>query len=98
MAEAESAETILIRFNRLMECLVEGCFERTCFQPWEVALLLDIESCTIQQRTQKRLLLRYRKAVNKQLENGATRPLRLSEYLSRRRARTVVTSPVLRAG
>jgi hypothetical protein len=81
MDDEESTEIVSIRFNRLMQSLIDGCFDRTCFQAWEVELLLDIESCTIQRRSQKRVLQRYQRAVNRQLESGAALPLRLSEYL-----------------
>jgi hypothetical protein len=86
MDDEQSTEIVAIRFNRLMQSLIEGYFERTCFQPWEVDLLLDIESCTIQRRSQKRVLQRYQRAVNRQLDNGAALPLRLSEYLRGTRA------------
>ena len=86
MDDEQSSEIVSIRFNRLMQSLIEGCFERTCFQPWEVELLLDIESCTIQRRSQKRVLQRYQRAVNRQLDNGGILPLRLSDYLRGSRA------------
>jgi len=71
------------RFNRLIDEVLQGDTRRTCFKPWEVDLLLDIESCSIPHAKRKDLLRRYQKAVLRNMERGEARPLRLSEYLER---------------
>lgn len=79
----EDSEGILSRFNRLMRDLENGATGRTCFRSWEVELLLDFDSCDLPKLNRRRILHRYRGAVRRQLECGATRPLTLTEYLER---------------
>jgi hypothetical protein len=79
-----------VRFNRLIDEVLEGTIQRTCFQPWEVALLLDIEGCLLDYPKKRALLRRYQKAVLKHYERGAQVPLKLSEYLERLRLRRQV--------
>ena len=40
-------DEILLRFNRLIRELLKGGTRRETFQPWEVELLLDMQSCRI---------------------------------------------------
>jgi hypothetical protein len=82
----EDSQGILARFNRLLRDLQNGASTRNCFCPWEVELLLDIESCDLGEANQRRVLQRYRRAVERRLEKGAARPLKLSEYLARSRS------------
>jgi hypothetical protein len=81
------SEIVLGQFNRLMQELLRGVMNRNCFRPWEIELLLDIESCELSNGGRKDTLKRYQKAVQKQLDRGATRPMKLSEYLKANRAR-----------
>ncbi len=92
----EDSEGVLARFNRLMRDLDRGLATRNCFRDWEVDLLLDFARCRIPDGNRKRTLQRYRKAVERSLEKGALTPLKLSEYLSRSRARhpEVVGQPI----
>ena len=78
----------LIRFNRLMRDIDNGETSRTCFAPWEVELLLDLDACGLAQGQRRRVLQRYQKAAQRQIEAGFE-PLRLSEYLGRRRQAAV---------
>ncbi len=90
------ASQTLIRFNRLMRDLDNGETSRTSFVPWEVELLLDLDSCGLSQHEKRRVLRRYQKAAQRRIEAGFE-PLKLSEYLGRRRhaacAATTCTLP-----
>jgi hypothetical protein len=57
---------------------------RNTFRPWEVELLLDIESCNLRESSKEGVLRRYQKAVQRQLDRGATAPMMLSEFLKRK--------------
>lgn len=80
----DDAGHVLLRFNRLMRDLENGTASRNSFRPWEVELLLDMQGCQLG-ADRKRVLRRYQKAVHRSFEGGATRPLLLSEYLTRSR-------------
>ena len=82
---ADSAE-LVVRFRRLMREIESGALMRNSFHPWEVDLIVDLEQCQIR-ANRRRLLRRYQKAAVRSLEMGAQRPLKLSEYLARTRAR-----------
>ncbi len=81
------SEVILPRFNRLMQDVIKGSFQRTSFEPWEVQLLLDIQGCVEEVETRRDLLKRYQKAVQKQLGRRGQRPMLLSEYVESLRSR-----------
>ena len=74
-------ELMLNRFNRLITELRRGAIVRTTFQPWEVDILLDIESCQLQPKRKREVLQQYQRAVGKQLEMGPGPPMKLSEFL-----------------
>jgi hypothetical protein len=78
---------MLARFNRLIGELLRGNLTRNCFRPWEVELLLDIESCTARESGRRELLKRYQRAVQRSMEKGARRPYTMSEYLDANKAR-----------
>jgi len=80
-------ESLLPQFNRLINELLRGTMSRNTFQPWEIALLLDIETCNLKDSNRREVLRRYQKAVQKQVERGTNSMLKLSEYLERNRAR-----------
>ena len=77
-------EEALIQFNRLLRELLRGQINRNTFRPWEVELLLDIESCNLRDSSRENTLRRYQKAVQRQLLRGVTPPMKLSEFLSRK--------------
>src|SRR6204780_5219899 len=81
LVETVNSEARLNRFNRLMQELIRGNMNRNTFQPWEIDILLDIESCQIREPVKRETLRRYQKAVQRSMEKGAQMPLRLSEYL-----------------
>jgi hypothetical protein len=82
--EPESTEETLGQFNRLIRELLRGQINRNTFRPWEVELLLDVESCNLRDSSRESTLRRYQKAVQRQLERGAPQPMKLSDFLGRK--------------
>src|SRR6185295_4783567 len=80
-------ELMLNRFNRLIAELLRGSIVRTTFHPWEVEILLDMETCEVEPRKRQEILRQYQKAVQKQMETGPGPPMKLSEYLQLRMTR-----------
>jgi hypothetical protein len=80
-------ELMLNRFNRLMTELLRGAIVRNSFQPWEVALLLDIDTCGLEPNKRQAILRQYQKAVVRQMEAGSGPPMKLSEYLQLKETR-----------
>jgi len=88
MLEATTdSETILYRFNRLVKELLQGSMKRNTFRPWEIEVLLDIDSCDLNGSNRRETLRRYQRAVQRQMENGALKPMLLSQYLENKSAR-----------
>ena len=75
------SDAVLAQFNRLIQELLRGDMHRNTFRPWEIELLLDIETCNLRETTKRDTLKRYQKAVQRHMEKGARLPLKLSEYL-----------------
>ena len=89
MTEADDLverELMLNRFNRLIGELMRGTIIRNVFQPWEVDLLVDIESCQLERRRRLDVMRQYQKAVERQMEAGPGPPMKLSVYLAMRAA------------
>ncbi|MGO9261688.1 MAG: hypothetical protein ACLQU1_36100 [Bryobacteraceae bacterium] len=74
-------ELMLNRFRRLMGELMRGVMQRNAFEPWEIQLLLDFQTCAVDPRRRLETLRAYQKAVERQLETGPGPPMKLSEYL-----------------
>jgi hypothetical protein len=87
------SETVLAQFNRLMQELLRGSLNRNSFRPWEIELLLDIETCSLRDANKREILRRYQKAVQRHMEKGARVPLKLSEYLASVRAKRKTAQP-----
>ncbi len=87
MLQTMDSEQILGRFNRLMQDLFRESPNRNCFYPWEIEILLDIQSCRLRESSRRDTLRRYQRVVQRQLEQGGTMPLKLSEFLDRERGR-----------
>ncbi len=81
------SEAVLAQFNKLIQELVRGTMNRNTFRPWEIELLLDIESCQLRENGKRETLRRYQKAVQKQMEKGTEIPMKLSEFLDSTRSR-----------
>ena len=75
------SDAILAQFNRLIQELLRGNMHRNTFRPWEIELLLDIETCNLRETAKRDVLKRYQKAVQRHMDKGARLPLKLSEYL-----------------
>lgn len=86
------SEAVLAQFNRLMQELLRGTMNRNTFRPWEIEVLLDIESCDLREASKRETLRRYQKAVQKHMERGARLPLKLSEYLDSQKAKRQVAA------
>jgi hypothetical protein len=80
-------EITLQRFHRLITEILQGGTRRTVFQPWEIEVLLDLESCEIEPRLKGPYLRQYMRAVRLQLESGSGPPMKFSEFLQSRRTR-----------
>lgn len=74
-------EWMLNRFRRLMAELQSGKSQRNQFEPWEIEILLDLENCRIDRRQWPAVLRQYTKAVERQIEGGASPPMKLSHFL-----------------
>ena len=89
MTEADDLveqELMLNRFNRLMGEIMRGVISRNLFQPWEIDLLLDFESCSLDRHRRLDIIRQYQKAVERQMETGPGPPMKLSVYLAMRAA------------
>ena len=75
------AELMLNRFRKLVSELLRGSLARNSFQPWEVELLLDIETCELDPRQWKQILRQYQRAVERQMLTGPGPPMKLSLFL-----------------
>jgi hypothetical protein len=80
-------EIMLNRFNRLMGDVMLGSIGRNSFQPWEVEILLDLETCLLDRRRRTDIVCQYRKAVERQMQVGPGPPMKLSEFLEIRARR-----------
>ncbi len=76
------AEKKLSQLSQLIDDLIAGKLQRSKFDKWEIDILLDVDACKSDASTLHKLLRRYRRAVWRQLANGATVPMRLSEFLA----------------
>jgi hypothetical protein len=79
--DPEDLELMLNRFNRLHAEVMRGETERNSFLPWEVEILLDMETCEIERRRRLEILRQYRRAVERQMERGPGPPMKLSTFL-----------------
>jgi hypothetical protein len=72
----------IAQFNGLIQGVIGGRQHRHVFQPWELAILLDIESCTVRQCSREDLLLRYQRAAYQHAVAGEPELLKFSEFLN----------------
>lgn len=90
----QDSELVLNRFNKLVQELLRGSITRNTFRPWEIDILLDIESCNLRDGARRETMRRYQKAVQRAMEKGAPMPLKLSEYLDLQKSRSAKASVV----
>src|ERR1700721_1739702 len=87
------SDAVLAQFNRLIQELLRGNMHRNTFRPWEIELLLDIESCNLREASKRETLKRYQKAVQRHMEKGPRLPLKLSEYMEAVKAQRGAQAP-----
>ena len=85
--EYEQRELQLNRFRRLIGELLRGEITRNSFEPWEIDLLLDFESCQLPSRRRLEILRQYQRAVERQMASGPGPPMKLSHFLILREQR-----------
>jgi hypothetical protein len=85
--EQMDCELMISRFQRLITELVRGATTRSVFQPWELEILLDINDCALDPKLSAGILRQYQSSVIRGLETGPGRPMKLSEFLQRRKTR-----------
>jgi len=83
------SEILLPRFNRLMQDVERGQWQRNAFEPWEVELMMDFMACAAEIATRRDLLKRYQKAVQRQLGRRGQIPMKLSEYVESLKVRAL---------
>jgi len=81
---AYELEGRLRQFNKLIQEILRGRLNRNTFYPWEIEILLDIDSCDLGDMNRRELLKRYQKAANRYYEQGGRTLLKLSEYLAKK--------------
>lgn len=86
------ADAILAQFNRLMSELMRGKLIRNTFRPWEIELLLDMQTCDLHDKHKRLTLQRYQRAVQRHMEKGSRNPIKLSDYLAANKARRLTTA------
>jgi hypothetical protein len=89
---AYELEGRLRQFNKLIQELLRGRLNRNTFQPWEIEILLDIDSCDLGDTNRRELLKRYQKAANRYFERGGRTLLKLSEYLAKKHRQPLESS------
>jgi hypothetical protein len=74
-------ELMLNRFKRLMGEIMRRDSTRNAFQPWEIEILMDFETCKLEARRRVEILNQYQRAVERQMETGPGPPMKLSQFL-----------------
>ena len=93
MEDSADLELMANRFNRLVKELLQGEVRRTCFQPWEVDLLLDLQECRLTRSRREDALRRYERVVCRQLERGELPPVRFSDFVGQRARKMPLAPP-----
>ena len=71
----------IAQLSCLIQEVIAGQPRRHVFLPWELAILLDIESCAVRQSAREDLLRRYQRAACQHAAAGRTELLKFSEFL-----------------
>ena len=77
-------------------CSPNSCaatLNRNSFEPWEIDLLMDFETCRLPSRRRTEILRQYQRAVERQMESGAGPPMKLSRFLVLREQRRSAATP-----
>jgi len=80
-------ELMLNRFRKLLGEVMRGALARNSFQPWEIEILMDLETCQINRRRRLEILRQYQRAVERQMNTTLGPPMKLSEFLALRARR-----------
>jgi hypothetical protein len=86
------------QFNCLIQEVITGQPKRNVFLPWELDILLDIESCTVRQSSREDLLRRYQRAAHQHAATGRTDLLKFSEFLEQIRRKRQLPKAAAAAG
>ncbi len=78
-------ELTISRFQRLVGELMRGSVSRTVFQSWEVEILVDAQNCDLPANRRIGTLRRYYAEAARKLEREGGTPMKLSEYLEKRK-------------
>jgi hypothetical protein len=85
----KSAERLdLTSFSQLVQELINGAVRRHTFSPWELELLLDLQTCRARKSARAELLRRYLKAVQQQFALDGSSFLRLADFIEREQQRS----------
>jgi len=93
MEDAPDLELMANRFNRLVKEVLQGDVRRTCFQPWEVTFLIDLQDCRLTRSRRDEALRRYQRVVVRQVERGELPPIRFVDFVGQRARKAVFTPP-----
>jgi hypothetical protein len=85
-------ELMFNRFERLLGEVMRGTLARNAFLPWELDILVDMETCRLDGRRRMDILTQYRKAVSRQMRTGPGPPMKLSEFLAVRARRRAISA------
>jgi hypothetical protein len=96
MPKLPDGDAILAQFNLLMGAVLGSGVRRSNYQPWEIEILLDIESCRLHGIDKRKVLSEYHNVVQAELEDGAQLPIRFAEYLARREQSRMQRKPANR--
>jgi hypothetical protein len=73
--------------------LERGAIARNSFAPWEVELLLDVQTCQLEPRRKSEIMRQFQRAVERQMEFGPGPPMKLSEFMTMRANRDAKPGP-----
>ena len=88
-----AAPVTVADFNRLMDELLRTGLKRSVYRPWEIDILLEVEACPLAGQEKCTALGQYQNAVQAALEQGATRPMKFSEFLTAHEATPLRRTP-----
>jgi hypothetical protein len=96
MPEFTSGGATAAQFNLLIEELLQGALRRGKYRPWEIDIILDIESANLRDSAKREALVEYQTSVQAELAAGAQLPLKFSEYIRLRKAPAAQRKPAKR--
>jgi hypothetical protein len=86
------------QFDCLIQEIIAGRPRRHTFLPWQLALLLDIQSCAVRQSSRADLLRRYMRAAHQHAADGRVELLKFSEFLLQVRRKRQILKVAAAAG